>query len=256
MRSEKAAEGNKYNKNFANRFCGCSEDYNPHQEKGTMFQCLGLGSVKEGGCGEDWWHPECLVGLPRGWHTKEQERKDKEPKAEPKEGLKEENGHTGTAAAIGAEEEAEIIEEPPLPPGFPTEDDFDGLVCYKCVEANPWFKRYAGTEGFLPPVFCNPPTGEQPSPITPNTAAGSESRKRKSSPDEAEEDTTTKRVKSSSQSPERIPSDLTTIHAAHAEIETFANATRCRYNALSVAATGTFSICLAPNFRDYLCRCP
>lgn len=99
-----------------------------------MFQCLGLGTVETGGCGEDWWHPECLIGLPRGWN---------------KAALKP-NGLGGGDATNDAVVEAE---EDQLPPGFPAEDDFDHLICYKCVDSHPWMKPYAGTSGFLPPVF-------------------------------------------------------------------------------------------------------
>ncbi len=35
-----------------------------------MFQCLGLGTCEDGGCGEDWWHPECLVGFTREEYSK------------------------------------------------------------------------------------------------------------------------------------------------------------------------------------------
>ncbi|RQM07378.1 hypothetical protein DH86_00003127, partial [Scytalidium sp. 3C] len=59
VHSETPHPGNKYNQNFRNRFCGCEENYDPYQQKGTMFQCLGLGTIENGGCGEDWWHPGC-----------------------------------------------------------------------------------------------------------------------------------------------------------------------------------------------------
>lgn len=49
---EEPAKTNEYNQNFRNKFCGCGQEYDPDQEKGTMFQCLGLGSCNEGGCGE------------------------------------------------------------------------------------------------------------------------------------------------------------------------------------------------------------
>ncbi|KAF3491291.1 mlo2 [Arthroderma uncinatum] len=117
IHSEEPCGSNKYNQNFRNRFCGCGDTYDPHKEKGTMFQCLGIGSVETGGCGEDWWHPECLRGLPR----------------------------------VVANQEDD--EDPPFPPGFPDEDDFETFICYKCLDANPWIKRYAGTPGFLPPVY-------------------------------------------------------------------------------------------------------
>ncbi|KAF4769703.1 hypothetical protein HAV15_012080 [Penicillium sp. str.  len=120
VHSQKAAAGNAYNHNFRNQ--------------GTMYQCLGLGTVETGGCGEDWWHPECLIGLSRDWN-----------KAAPKaSGL----GGGDATNDVPAEDEEDI-----LPPGFPAENDFDHLICFKCIDSNPWIKPYAGTPGFLPPVF-------------------------------------------------------------------------------------------------------
>ncbi|KAE8836308.1 hypothetical protein HRS9139_04406 [Pyrenophora teres f. teres] len=214
---EEPAKTNEYNQNFRNKFCGCSQEYDPDQEKGTMFQCLGLGSCN-GGCGEDWWHPECLVGFTREEFSKMIEK----PKTNDTDGVKdamdidkstteetkaEEKleeivppGQTSIAAAVGngngvdgndiatdgAEEEED--EDPPLPPGFPGEEDFDHFICYKCVAANPWIKKYAGSTGFLPPIYHSAawaveqaakPTTSDPEPTT------SDSKKRKAT-DEAE----------------------------------------------------------------------
>ena len=98
-----------------------------------MFQCLGLATEADGGCGEDWWHPECIVGLGRGWAQK--------MKSEPKA--------TTTEAAADEED----VDESALPPGFPEEDAFETFICYKCVDAHAWIRRYAGSEGFLPPIY-------------------------------------------------------------------------------------------------------
>ena len=135
IHSQISAVGNTYNQNFRNRFCGCGEVYNAHEEKGTMFQCLGLSIEKDGGCGEDWWHPECVLGLGRGWCSSTNlEAKPADPPP-----------HV----------DGEETEEPahPLPPGFPQEEDFEAFICYKCVGANPWIKDYTGSSGFLMPVF-------------------------------------------------------------------------------------------------------
>ena len=135
VHSQPPAEGNTYNKNSQNRFCGCGEFYNAEEEKGTMFQCLGLASEKDGGCGEDWWHPECVVGLGRD---------STRAKAKTKQERNSENDNANDADA-----------DHPLPPGFPDEDRFDTFICYKCVDADPWIKQYAGTAGFLPPVYLS-----------------------------------------------------------------------------------------------------
>lgn len=115
-----------------------------------MFQCLGLGTSEEGGCGEDWYHPACVVGLDPSWHESQVPlKKEKSKSARPLETIAED-----VQASEGDDEEDEEEEdEIPPPPGFPEEDDFDGFICYKCVQANPWIKRYAGGLGFLGPVF-------------------------------------------------------------------------------------------------------
>ncbi|UZP35463.1 hypothetical protein NXS19_003279 [Fusarium pseudograminearum] len=79
VHSEEPDVNNKYNHNFRNRFCGCDCDYDPFQQKGTMFQCLGLGTVETGGCGEDWYHPGCLVGMGPNWFEKMEKPKKTAP---------------------------------------------------------------------------------------------------------------------------------------------------------------------------------
>lgn len=149
VHSQTAATANTYNKNFQNRFCGCGELHNPHEEKGTMFQCLGLSNEEDGGCGEDWWHPECVLGMGRDWlQETKPEIKHTDPLHEENDEETEESGY-------------------PLPPGFPQENDFEGFICYKCVDANPWIKSYAGSPGFLMPVFRK----ELPQPV-PTTGNG------------------------------------------------------------------------------------
>ena len=136
VHSQSPAEGNNYNQNFRNRFCGCGELYDPNKQKGTMYQCLGLATEAEGGCDEDWWHPECLLGLPRDWYTA---------------GHKDANDEKNDLAdePITASLEPEIENDHPIPPGFPNEDQFEALICYKCVNTSPWVKRYANADGFI-----------------------------------------------------------------------------------------------------------
>ena len=145
VHSQKPAPGNTYNQNFRNRFCGCGDWYDPHKQKGTMFQCLGLATEQDGGCGEDWWHPECLLGLPHDWYQK---RKEEAPLKD--EAMAHVNGTSN-------EEPADGHDEHPVPRGFPHEEEFDTLICYKCVETNPWIKRYAGSKGFMTQKFKSSP---------------------------------------------------------------------------------------------------
>jgi E3 ubiquitin-protein ligase UBR7 len=239
VHSEKAAEGNTYNQNFKNRFCGCEEVYDAHKEKGTMFQCLGLATENDGGCGEDWWHPECLVGPGRcGARSPKANANPDDAPAETKE---EEN----------VEAQAEDNTDSCLPqiPGFPHEDDFETFICYKCVEANPWVKRYAGTEGFLPPVYKsdvkddakeqlvkdeaqeiaeNTPLSSSTSPTSPSPR---NHKKRKLSASPPSEPTSPKKPKLSPPP-----------HQPHHEF-------------LPPPPPGSFSIFLREDFRTHFCRC-
>ncbi|KAF2402614.1 hypothetical protein EJ06DRAFT_580828 [Trichodelitschia bisporula] len=239
IHTDKPAESNRYNQNFRNKFCGCGREYDAHQEKGTMYQCLGLGTVEEGGCGEDWWHPECVVGVER-------------------------DGKEG--------------EE--MPPGFPKEEEFDHFICYKCTDAYPWIKRYAGTQGFLPPVYHRPggvkesdskpevkeegaaelevkavemqleappkvesETTEASLPVQPVSTAPTEtpapeSRKRKASDDISESDT--KRTMTEAYITNTSPS-----HALDP----------CRYSRLPPAPEGQVSIFMEEDYYGRFCRC-
>ncbi|KKK15318.1 hypothetical protein ARAM_005884 [Aspergillus rambellii] len=183
VHSEEPHVGNRYNGNFQNKFCGCGEDYDAHEEKGTMFQCLGLGTFETGGCGEDWWHPECLIGLSRDWYKdlKKKERTEHD---------------TSTEKVIVGDDDDD--DETPLPPGFPAEDDFETFICYKCIESNSWLKKYAGTPGFLPPIFKEgglPKSTEQDrvpvpgqSALNPESDSNSNPKKRKAEDDDDDDD--------------------------------------------------------------------
>ncbi|OKL63584.1 hypothetical protein UA08_01483 [Talaromyces atroroseus] len=238
VHSQPPAEGNKYNHNFRNHFCACDEEYNTHEEKGTMFQCLGLGTVETGGCGEDWWHPECLVGLPRGWHNTAKEKETASETEAKSQGIdvktKEENGDD---------------EDYPLPPGFPGEDDFETFICYKCLNANPWLKRYAGTKGFLSPVYKNRDSNES-EPKRGSDQAKLEdlgkSRKRKAEDSEVDEIQDLKKTKVEGQD------RLETIQ----EEASTAEASKHKHELLPLEApSGTFSLFVKEDFRDHLCRC-
>lgn len=275
MHSEAPDPNNKYNQNFQNRFCGCECDYDPEQQKGTMFQCLGLGTAENGGCGEDWWHPGCVVGLGPDWF--ETSSKKGTPKQVKNEGLLEpitevaeavgdeansatkedvqvngstEAGEPAETAEPNEEDEEDEDDDPPMPPGFPPEDDFDGFICYKCVDANPWIKRYAGAPGFLGPVFRR---SAAPSPEEAISSDLSNAKKRKLE-DEEPDLSTVKRLK-----------DETSVDgAASTELPGTANNTTnspdaadkpCKVKTLPPAPVGQISLFFKSDFRDHLCRC-
>jgi E3 ubiquitin-protein ligase UBR7 len=215
-----------------------------------MFQCVGLGNEGDGGCGEDWWHPECIAGLSRDWHM----------------------GLNGEAAAEKAgdeheekpeEDKQEESDDPPVPPGFPNEDDFEAFICYKCVESNPWIKRYAGSVGFLKPFFKKQSTdptveldghaeavaGEHSQvqeSATPHDAAGTTTsvgnkRKFEDNAGEDAESTISKRVKE---------------NGVEAQESHHPSPPTCKYESLPLAPTGTLSLFCKEEFRDHICHCP
>ncbi|KAJ8114642.1 hypothetical protein OPT61_g3522 [Boeremia exigua] len=287
---EESAKSNKYNQNFKNRFCGCGEDYDAHEEKGTMFQCLGLGTVDEGGCGEDWWHPECLVGFTREEYAKSIEKTnvkdtngaatDAEVNGKPENedgdtlatpvldaAALERNGADGNDVVAEAGDVED--EDTPLPPGFPPEDDFDHFLCYKCVAANPWIKKYAGSPGFLPPVYTEQSlNAAQPVETLPSADASTngDSKKRKAC-DENEDATDSslsvpapaKRQKSEDPSGtlSSIPEAIATSNLS--STPNGEDATVCKLTSLpplpAAALTNPFSLFLKPDFREHLCHC-
>ena len=242
-----------------------------------MFQCLGIGTSETGGCGEDWWHPGCLVGLGPNWDDESGRKANNEgfleSIAEVAEAVVDEkSGDTNTEVTKNGEPVVPPVAEPlgddaeeddpPLPPGFPAEDDFEGFICYKCVEANPWIKRYAGTAGFLAPVFRR---STAPSPETGLLGKTEELissnlpmiKKRKAEDDE--ESVASKRHKDETPAAGSEPSTETPFQAdstALAEPAASENGKGpCKLNALPPAPTGQISLFFKDDFREHLCRC-
>ncbi|OQO11662.1 hypothetical protein B0A48_03389 [Cryoendolithus antarcticus] len=254
---EEARVGNTYNQNYQGKFCGCGEEYDPEKEKGTMFQCLGLATEENGGCGEDWWHPECLMGLPRQQHVKSAEPANAvlETVKEEDEAAIEEatNGTVTNGEAVNIEvprtetDEAHHHEELPLPDGFPAEDDFDHMICYKCVETQPWIKQYARTEGFLPalPAHANLEVSGVAVPAHLNGST-SDIKKRKAE-DDLDDEADAKRSRSEAESFEVTPSTSASSEPV--------NGTSPRHASLPQAPTGQLSLFLKDDFRTHLCRC-
>ncbi|KIW49266.1 hypothetical protein PV05_10960 [Exophiala xenobiotica] len=240
VHSQEPAPDNHYNHNFQNRFCACGEEYDAETEKGTMFQCLGLGTVETGGCGEDWYHPECLLGLGRDWYKTAKEQK-KEEESEPP-------SH-------------------PIPPGFPNEDDFEYLLCYKCVDSNPWIKQYAGTPGFLKPVYRRETPPAQNDTATQQDTVDSNGTALKRKASDADLDVENRPASSSKRVKDELdPPSFTTVVApsnppqptasTSTSASTDAKPTHKHDDLPPTPPTGTFSMFLTSSFRDEICHCP
>ncbi len=241
-----------------------------------MFQCLGLGTAETGGCGEDWWHPGCIVGLGPNWYDPAIHKKAMGPPknegvlgsiAEVSEVVVESNedgtvnvatDYSNPLAGTALEQILEDQdEELPLPPGFPEEDDFEGFICYKCVDAHPWIKRYAGAPGFLAPVFRrstapSPETGILRKTEGLITSHSSNGKKRKANDDdELEASGPSKRVKDEPVA----ANENATADKVESETKSNADGKECKIKALPPASTGQLSLFFKSDFRDHLCHC-
>lgn len=289
VHSEAPEVSNKYNQNFRNHFCGCGLDYDPFMQKGTMFQCLGLGTAETGGCGEDWWHPGCVVGLGPDWvEEKSQKGTPKKPKMEgflesitevaeatvdvskPTETTTQLHqdmspGETGpedaaTAPQGDSHDKDEEDEDSLLPPGFPDEDDFEGFICYKCVDSNPWIKRYANAPGFLAPVFRrsaapSPEAGLQIGSSVLSRSQSPNSRKRKADEEDIDSSSSAKRQKDGEDGA-APPLDISNSGSINPPADSPVEAKpACKAEALPTAPVGQFSLFFKSDFRDHLCRC-
>ncbi|ATY62669.1 metaphase-anaphase transition (Mlo2) [Cordyceps militaris] len=256
VHSQEPDVNNRYNKNFRNRFCACDCDYDPFEQKGTMFQCLGLGTEESGGCGEDWYHPGCLVGMGPKWYESMTPKSKKPEKHENGNGLaviSEVNEDEKQMEEKGEEKTEDNAvdddEEPPMPPGFPEEEDFDGFLCYKCVESNPWIKAYVGTSGFLPAVYLDPAAAEAPQASVAEASQASTGGKRKAEDDDEQQDDA-KRVKTEDEAPSAPASTNIT-----SEPTTAPSPRGCKLPNFSPAPTSRFSLFFKEDFRDRFCRC-
>lgn len=268
VHSEEPSANNKYNQNFRNRFCACECDYDPFQQKGTMFQCLGLGTHDEGGCGEDWYHPGCVMGLGPDWYDKSEGKKTQNRTAVGDGTLPAISENAETAAPNGenvglTETEAEEDDEQPNPPGFPKDEDFETFICFKCVEAHPWIKRYAGTPGFLPPVYYKSGDDMIQQPSGDKVVEDGISKKRKAEDSEPGESQESKRLKNETEAIGTTPADTAVEPKAQDEATPVKedNTTEqlspdiCKDDTLPLTPAGTFSLFCTESFRDRFCRC-
>ncbi|RDW71585.1 metaphase-anaphase transition protein-like protein mlo2 [Coleophoma cylindrospora] len=266
VHSETPAPGNKYNQNFRNRFCGCENLYDPFMQKGTMFQCLGLGTAEDGGCGEDWWHPSCIVGLAFDGFSMsavDKLRRDAFTASVAEVAAAAVSDSNGDAQLLSEAlestarkaEQQDDDDDPPLPPGFPHEDDFEGFICYKCVDSNPWIKVYASAPGFLAPVFYRSAAPSPETGLGQDIGSAEEStnpRKRKAEDDGLE---SIKKPKADEAETELNLNDKAISTGTTGTMDKNAGSVSCKAKALSTPPSGQFSLFFKPDFREHLCRC-
>ncbi|KAK6507328.1 hypothetical protein TWF481_005767 [Arthrobotrys musiformis] len=163
-------------------------------------------------CGEDWYHDRCILGLPQ-----------RDP-AEPSE-----------------DDSADIQ-------GFPDENSFEYFICWRCISANPWLLKYAGTPGFLEPVISREDTQEYPD----ESIVAVVSKKRKANAISLDEGTVDddNRPAIRASCPWIPASDPATIEAT-----TLAESCKLPQREYPDLAGKKVSLFLRSGFRDHLCHC-
>ena len=233
-----------------------------------MYQCLGLGTAETGGCGEDWYHPGCLVGLGPRWFEKTakvETRKTSEIFGGSLPAIEEEN-ETPAADGLSGQENAEHQDDDiPPPPDFPDEDAFEGFICYKCVEAHAWIKRHARTAGFLPPVYLDASGIDQKEDLetkekqalgvevaeAPETV-NSKKRKADGEPEDASAEPKRAKTEEPVYASDSRPSSGSMTDKA--EVSEPAPAS-CKLRSLPPPPKGKFSLFFTASFRENLCHC-
>ena len=214
----------------------------PKWRKAQCFSVLGWGQWKMVDVVRTGGHPECLVGLPRV-------KTESKPKAESngvRETVKEEaEDNSEQAGANGISNDQQTAQnDPPIPAGFPDEDDFDHLICYKCVNAFPWIKTYAGSSGFLTAGGDLQVNGHSANDTPDISQDVSESKKRKAEED-PEDFQDSKKAKADSSASEGHNNPLTNIDL------------KPKHESLPPVPTSNYTtLFLKEDFRDHFCRCP
>ncbi|POS87008.1 hypothetical protein EPUL_001907 [Erysiphe pulchra] len=261
---DKPSATNIYNHNFRNRFCGCECDYDAENQNGTMYQCLGLGTANNGGCGEDWWHASCIVGLEPNWFqistNEDHLRSSKNMSQRSTDFNIDQDAQRGqnigdrifkslnTQTSIHYDDMGH-----PIPPGFPAEDSFDGFICYKCVDAFPWIKRYAGAPGFLPPINRQNSSQICKSEINQESQC-SNLRKRNMNEIQISEFSSPSNLVKKNKIDDLSATDPSEISDASIE-GTIKSSTFCKLGDLPPPQKGQFSLFFKEDFRLNLCRC-
>ncbi|GMM33712.1 hypothetical protein DASC09_010370 [Saccharomycopsis crataegensis] len=153
-----ASTSNVYSQNFEGLFCSCGKQYNPAVETGNMVQC-NFG----GACNEEWYHEECILGLKPGMVDRERKRVavDKKfmfrrkfgdgvnvldilPEAEDEAVNNSEitKEFIGTEPGLDKQDKNDDNDddEGPLPlEGFPDYEQFEGFICWRCVNQHKTF---------------------------------------------------------------------------------------------------------------------
>lgn len=137
---EKACQDNRYGHNFDGRFCSCDSTYDRQSERGTMFQCV-LGDA----CGEDWFHEECILGIPRESNATEPTSKTYPRGINVYDSLE---SATSDNVVRPEEDDENDSDEDDTIDGLPNQNEFVGFICWQCVEKHKdVLKKWSGWEG-------------------------------------------------------------------------------------------------------------
>lgn len=243
------ADTNVYNHNFEGKFCVCDREYVPEKEEGVMFQCL-VGDA----CGEDWFHEECILGIPYGSVDRSKAKEETRAVTAPThpEGVNVfdqlESAHSedvkapdvvkeeSEQARTEGDEDGEPLDEDATLDGLPNEDEFVAFVCWRCVDKH---RQEFGALRRLPgTVVASVVRGDFSSIEDRKARLQTQESSTKRQLDETEADSTTKKIKSE---------DGTAASASITTATTTAN--------IEPNAESSYSLFLADGFQDIVKQC-
>ena len=214
-----------------------------------MYQCIGLATEEDGGCGEDWWHPECLLGLGRGWYENAKQSEQSRRLLSSAQDEASERYDELRVARYEADSEHFV------PRIFPKEDQIESLICYKCCNAAPWIKDYAGSHGFL--ALPNSQPLEKSSEALNDAATESNMTVSPSVMREVSLNPSRKRAAQDVDEVEDACQKKAKVDSLHQEKPTTSSLDTCIRPRGKSPSTGDFSLVASDEeFRIRFCRCP
>lgn len=207
-----------------------------------MYQCL-LGDA----CHEDWFHDACVVG--KGPVVYLTEGKDLEEKPDTKKDAETsaEAPETANIKTVEEEEDDDEDETRAESLGFPK--DFEHTICWHCVEANPFLKRYAAYPGFF---ALARPGDEDSTAAEAEPELHSQGQKRKAEDDGADINGA-KRILTEDNVEGTVDNPTNSTETTKSAVNT---PRPCTLPELPSSLPKSFSLLLPSTFRTALCRCP
>lgn len=150
---------NTYNHNFSGLFCLCNDKYDPQHETRDMIQCYFGYS-----CGEDWFHEDCILGIPSLRETgaladledgKCQEAEGEDTEKDMENICDRKSRHlvkqeSDAGSEIASQSPPLVVNDTSSHTRLPSLESFDAFICWDCVSSfNEEFNQLSSHHGIV-----------------------------------------------------------------------------------------------------------